>query len=101
MTEDKKTLETNLTKIKKIPVANDKLYKKVAISTGNSPKLVEDVIGYVGKFTSDIIKRGAFETVMIPGFGKFKPKVKKVQWATHRHVLPDLPMIKPNEQPVE
>ena len=86
-------------KLKDIPVANSKLYKETAARCKVSPKQVEECVHIIGKFVSDTIKKGAFETVMIPYFGKFKVKTKKLQWANHRHVMPTLPThIKPKEQ---
>jgi nucleoid DNA-binding protein len=65
--------------IQKLPVANETLYKKVAAATGVSPKQVEELVMSVSKFASKTIKRGAFDTIMIPGFGKFKVKEKQIQ----------------------
>ena len=62
-----------------LPVANEELYKRVAAKTGVSPKQVEELVMSVSKFINTTIKRGAFETVMVPGFGKFKIKEKQVQ----------------------
>jgi nucleoid DNA-binding protein len=85
-------------KLKEVPVANQRLYKEVAERCKVSPKQVEEIVHIVGRFVSDTIKKGAFETVMIPRFGKFKVKTKKLQWANHRHVMPTLPThIKPKE----
>lgn len=65
--------------IKNLPVANETLYKKVAAKTGISPKQVEELVMSVSKFAVKTIKRGALDTIMIPGFGKFKVKEKQVQ----------------------
>lgn len=62
-----------------LPVANEELYKRVAAKTGVSPKQVEELVMSVSKFINTTIKRGAFETVMVPGFGKFKVKEKQIQ----------------------
>lgn len=61
------------------PVANDRLYKEVASETRFSPKEVEEMVGFTTKFTAQKIKDGAFETVMISSFGKFRVKPKHVQ----------------------
>jgi nucleoid DNA-binding protein len=63
----------------KLPVCNETLYKKVAARTGISPKQVEELVMSVSKFTAKTIKRGAFDTIMIPSFGKFKVKEKQIQ----------------------
>ena len=65
--------------LSKLPVANESLYKEVAAKTGVSPKQVEELAMFISKFTAKTIKRGAFDTVMIPRFGKFKVKEKQIQ----------------------
>lgn len=66
-------------KVQNIPTCNEKLYKEVAYMNKISPKQVEEIIHYVSKFTAETIKRGAFETVMLPGFGKITVKEKSIQ----------------------
>lgn len=82
-------------RLKNIPIANESLYKEVAFRTKTSPKQVEECIKQVGQYIANVIKQGAFETVMIPHFGKFKPKIKKIQWMNDRGVKPRLPMLEP------
>jgi len=65
--------------LNKKPVANGRLYKEVAHETRFSPKEIEEMVGFVSKFTAQKVKDGAFETVMIPSFGKFRVKPKHVQ----------------------
>lgn len=85
-------------KLKDISIANQALYKETAARCKTSPKQVEECMHIVGKFIASTIKKGAFETVMIPYFGKFKAKPKKVQWANHRRVMMNIPInIKPKE----
>lgn len=62
-----------------IPVANDRLYAEVARSNKMEKKEVQEMIEHVGRYISDLIKKGTMEGVMIPYFGKFKPKKKQVQ----------------------
>ncbi len=78
-------------KLRDVPIANNKLYKETAARCKVSPKQVEECINIVGRFIAATVKKGAFETVMLPSFGKFKVKTKKLQWANHRHVMPTLP----------
>jgi nucleoid DNA-binding protein len=77
-------------KLKDVPVANPYLYKETAFRHHISPKQVEEFAHAVGSYINMIIKRGAFETVMIPHFGKFRVKVKKLQGMNDRSVLPIL-----------
>lgn len=66
------------TNIKQITVANDRLIKETVLETKEDKKDVEGVIKYVGTFIATTIKAGMMEGVMIPEFGKFKPKQKKL-----------------------
>lgn len=78
--------------------ANTKLYKETAARCGVSPKQVEECVTIIGKFITDMAKKGAFETVMIPKFGKFRVKTKKLQWVNYTKVMPDLLKgVKPDE----
>jgi nucleoid DNA-binding protein len=76
----KEVYELNKQKLKTMTVANERLYKETAWKTGTSPKQVEEIVGSVTAFIASTIKEGAFETVMIPNFGKFKVKTKLVQF---------------------
>lgn len=67
------------TQISEIPEANDRIIAEVARLTKTSTAEVEDVIGFVGRFTADIIEQGDMEGVMIPYFGKFRPKIKHLR----------------------
>lgn len=92
-------LQNENRKLKDIPVANQNLYKETAARCKVSPKQVEECVQVVGKFVSSTIKKGAFETVMIPYFGKFRAKTKKVQWANHKRVMFNIKLkIKPKEE---
>lgn len=84
----------DLRKLKDIPVANEALYKEVSFRCKVSPKQVEECVNVVGKAIADTIKRGAFETIMIPYFGKFRVKTKRVQWMNHSQVMFKVPINK-------
>ena len=72
-------LEDKPRSIKQVPVANERLNQEVALLTKQDKKEVRDMIEFVGKFISTTIKRGDMEGVMIPYFGKFRPKVKQLR----------------------
>ena len=76
----KEVYEQNRTKLKSLTVANERLYKETAWKTDTSPQQVEEIVNMVSLFVADTIKTGAFETVMIPSFGKFKVKTRLVQF---------------------
>lgn len=67
---------------------NKELVEDVMSSTGESAASIKGAVDYFSKFTATIIKTGAFETVMIPYFGKFQPKSKEIQFKMHRRGLP-------------
>lgn len=66
------------TSIADIPIANERLYKETAKMTKITPTEVKDIIEFVGSYVHDTIARKEMEAVMIPYFGKFKPKTKKL-----------------------
>lgn len=74
--------------IKSKTVANKQLYDEVAIKCDISPKQVEEIITFVGKFIANTIKEGSMSTVMIPRFGKFMVNQKKLQWMNHKQTVP-------------
>lgn len=67
-------------KLNQLTVANKRLYKETAWKTNCSPELVEEIIQHVSLYSSKVIAEGAYETIMIPHFGKFRPRVKQVQF---------------------
>ena len=77
-------------KLKDLKVANAALYKETGFIHKISPKQVEEFAHIIGTYIHKTIKEGAFETVMIPRFGKFKVKTKKLQGMNDRTVLPIL-----------
>jgi len=85
----------DLRKLKDIPVANTRLYKETAMQCKVSPKQVEECVNILSKFIAHTIRAGAFETVMIPKFGKFKVKVKKLQRCENEQVRFRIPNIEP------
>jgi nucleoid DNA-binding protein len=67
------------TSIRDVPVANEKLYEEVARLTKVPEAEVRKMVEFYGKFIADTMKRGDMQGVMIPYFGKFRPKVKKLR----------------------
>jgi nucleoid DNA-binding protein len=67
-----------ITNLKNVPVANERLLKETTMETKEDKKKVEEVIKFVGTFIAATISRGDMEGVMIPHFGKFKPKHKLI-----------------------
>lgn len=66
------------TNLKDIPVANDRLFKETVMETKEDRKKVEEVLKFVSNFIATCISKGEMEGVMIPEFGKFRPKHKQV-----------------------
>ncbi len=71
------------TNIKEVTVANERLCKETAMENKVDPKMVEDIIKGIGNFIAGTMKEGLMQGVMLPGFGKFRPKVKLIQ-AKHK-----------------
>lgn len=62
------------TNIKDVPVANERLLYETSLETREDKDKVKDVIKHIGTFIADTMGAGLMEAVMIPEFGKFKPK---------------------------
>ena len=67
------------TNIKDIPLANDSLYEEVARYNRTTKGRVQDIMEFVGAYTAAVIREGMMESVMLPYFGRFRPKPKKLQ----------------------
>lgn len=66
---------------------NKELLNDVQLATKESTAVINSAVGFYSKFIADVMKTGAFESVMIPYFGKFQPKTKEIQWKAHRRGL--------------
>ena len=67
---------------------NKELTADVQRITKESAADILSAVGFYSKFIGDTMRAGAFETVLIPYFGKFQPKTKEIQWKAHRRGLP-------------
>lgn len=67
------------TSIKDVPLVNDRLYTEIAKLNKVNKSTVSDITDFIGTYIADIIKKGTMESVMIPYFGKFKPKLNKLK----------------------
>jgi hypothetical protein len=65
-----------------------KVLLETAVATKEEPDLVHSITDYYFRFTSETIKRGAFEAVKVPYFGKFQAKHRYVQ---HKNWVQSLP----------
>jgi len=65
--------------IKDIPVANDRLYEEVARITKQNKTDVKEMVEFIGKYIAGVIEKGDMEGVMVPYFGKFRPKHKQLK----------------------
>lgn len=66
------------TKISEITVANERLYEEVARLTRQDKREVQEQVEFIGEFVASTIKDGQMQGVMIPYFGKFKPKEREL-----------------------
>ena len=69
--------------------ANQELVRDTARMTKESTALVKDIALSYTKFIAKIIKEGIFETVAVPYFGKFGPKVREIRYRqTKKGIVP-------------
>jgi hypothetical protein len=73
------------------PPCNQYCYKMTAAKVSVSPEQVEEFFSFICEFTEKKIKEGSMEVIMLPNFGKFRPKIKQVQFVADRLVHPKLP----------
>ena len=67
------------TRISDIPVCNEKLYKEIARISKTSEEEIKKMYEFTTRYIVDIMKKDEMEAVMLPYFGKFRPKVKKLK----------------------
>lgn len=67
------------TSITDIPVCNDRLYKETGIIMDLEARQVREITDFVGEYIATTMRAGTMEAVMIPKFGKFRPKKKLIQ----------------------
>lgn len=67
------------TSIKDIPVCNDRLYREVGAMMKLDPGTVREMTDFIGEYVAGVMRDGAMEGVMIPQFGKFRPKAKMIK----------------------
>jgi nucleoid DNA-binding protein len=67
------------TSIKDVPIANDRITHEVSRLQKVPQTEVRKIMAFVGEYITGVIREGAMETVMLPGFGKFKPKPKAIR----------------------
>lgn len=69
-------------------LCNEKCLLETVAQTGESRKLVEQVIDHSSKIVADRIREGGFEAVRIPHFGIFRAKFKQIQFKNFDRALP-------------
>lgn len=70
--------------MKREKTCNKELLRDTQLATKESAATILGAVGFLSKFIADTIEAGAYETVMVPYFGKFQPKTKEIQWRAHR-----------------
>lgn len=70
--------------MKREKTCNKELLRDTQLATKESAATINGAVGFLSKFIADTIEAGAYETVMVPYFGKFQPKTKEIQWRAHR-----------------
>lgn len=59
---------------------NIDLLDDVVHSTKESYGVVKGAVNFFSLFIANTIDEGAFESILVPYFGKFQPKIKEIQW---------------------
>lgn len=71
------------TKTQKAP-ANWAIHKETAAETGEARSTVRQIADFVLGFVAEQIKGETFETVQLPGFGKFRPRYRYISEKENR-----------------
>jgi hypothetical protein len=66
-------------KVAQVPVMNEKILQDLSKLYQMPIMQVRGIIDFMGRYTAKVITDGAMETVMLPGFGKFAPNIKRLQ----------------------
>jgi hypothetical protein len=62
-----------------LKVCNKRIITHAAKMNKVPEELVEEVLSFVGGYTRRVIEAGIMETVMLPYFGKIKPKIALIE----------------------
>lgn len=68
-----------ITSTKDLKVCNKRIIENTAKMAKVTEGQVEHILSFIGGYTKNVISQGIMETVMLPYFGKFRPKVKEIQ----------------------
>lgn len=66
-------------KIGQVPIMNEKILQDLSKLHQMPIMQVRGIIDFMGRYTKGVIEEGIMETVMLPGFGKFAPNIKRLQ----------------------
>lgn len=64
---------------KKSPPCNEKCLTHTVVQTGESAKFIKMLLDWQAEFIADKIRSGNLESVRIPHFGIFRPKLGSVK----------------------
>lgn len=64
-------------------IANDLVIEETSLELAIPKHLVKEVVSAQAEFTIDRIREGGFEGVSLPGLGKIKVKVSKLEFITN------------------
>lgn len=62
-----------------LPSCNKQVISYTAQMNRTTEVQVKDILYFIGRYTHDVLEKGIMETVMLPYFGKFKPKVHELR----------------------
>lgn len=70
---------------------NEQLYAQVAAELDLSPSRVREAVNAMSRFIAETIKSENMENLYIPYFGKFKVRVKYIQWVNEMKIVKGKP----------
>lgn len=70
---------SNSTRLQRSPACNQKVLDHTVAQTGETPQFVKSIVGFYWSFIQQKIEAGALESVRIPLFGVFRPKLNEVK----------------------
>lgn len=68
--------------------ANKFIYKQAAEKLGLEVKEIEEVMQFTAKYIANTIKEGNLDSVRLPNFGVFRPRIDKLKERVEYSILP-------------
>jgi nucleoid DNA-binding protein len=73
---------------------NPKITERVALRTGEDPKLIKQIFNTAVEFVTNTIAEGSFQVIQLPYLGKFVPNYTRIGKQVTRKMIPKPDTIK-------